>query len=130
MVYNDLRQTEFDFQSFGTDSALYTIMKSVNTSSTGIERLGLRATERTTTSSTGIARLGLRDTERTATTGEKMDHFDSEITCEEFYSDEDRLAWEERTLFFKEKESTMEALVSQAVVTTHDDSARPVGMVP
>ena len=47
MAYNDLRQTEFDFQSFGTDSALYTIMKSINTSSTGIERLGLRATERT-----------------------------------------------------------------------------------
>ena len=98
MAYNDLRQTEFDFQSFGTDSALYTIMKSINTSptgierlglrdtertttsSTGIERLGLRDTERTTTSSTGIARLGLRDTERTTTTGEKMDHFDTEIT--------------------------------------------------
>ena len=59
-----------------------------------------------------------------------MDHFDSEITCEEFYCDEDRLAWEEITLFFKEKESTMETLVSQAVVTTHNDSARPVGMVP
>ena len=43
-----------DFQSFGTDSALYTIMRN--------EKL----------SSTGIARLGLRDTERTATTGKKM----------------------------------------------------------
>ena len=36
-----------------------------------------------------------------------MDHFDAEITCEEFYSDEDRLAWEERTLFFEEKEKEM-----------------------
>ena len=67
-----------DFQSFGTDSALYTIMRN--------EKL----------SSTGIARLGLRDTERTATTGKKMDHFDAEITCEEFYSDEERHAWEQR----------------------------------
>ena len=65
-------------------------------SPTGIERLGLRNTERTTTSSTGIARLGLRDTERTTTTGKKMDHFDTEITCEEFYCDEDRHAWEQR----------------------------------
>ena len=48
------------------------------------------------TSSTGIARLGLRDTERTTTTGKKMDHFDTEITCEEFYCDEDRHAWEQR----------------------------------
>ena len=48
------------------------------------------------TSSTGIERLGLRDTERTTTTGKKMDHFDTEITCEEFYCDEDRLAWEQR----------------------------------
>ena len=51
------------------------------------------------TSSTGIERLGLRDTERTTTTGKKMDHFDTEITCEEFYCDEDRLAWEERVRF-------------------------------
>jgi|TARA_R110000824_G_C15154694_1_gene671357 hypothetical protein len=58
-------------------------------------------------SPTGIARLGLRDTERTTTTGKKMDHFDTEITCEEFYCDEDRLAWEERTLFFEEKEKEM-----------------------
>ena len=62
-------------------------------SPTGIERLGLRNTERTTTSSTGIARLGLRDTERTTTTGKKMDHFDSEITCEEFYDDNE--GWDE-----------------------------------
>ena len=27
--------------------------------------------------------------------GKKMDHFDA-VTCEEFYSDEDRLAWEQR----------------------------------
>ena len=80
MVYNDLRQTEFDFQSFGTDSALYTIMKSVNTSSTG------------------IARLGLRDTERTTTQGVKMDHFDSEISCEEVYRDEDWVTGKEMLL--------------------------------
>ena len=46
-------------------------------------------------SPTGIERLGLRNTERTTTQGEKMDHFDA-VTCEEFYSDEERHAWEQR----------------------------------